>query len=61
MSASAGCQFKSTWKGRWFQSGVPLHLLINNTYIETKGECYEEDGDKYLVYDKAFVLRVSGN
>jgi hypothetical protein len=28
-------------------------LFINATHIETKGECYEEQGDKYLVYDKS--------
>lgn len=50
--AQAGCQFKKSWQGRWFQSGVPTLLLINNTHIETKGECYEESGDKYVVYDK---------
>ncbi|CAH1993026.1 unnamed protein product, partial [Acanthoscelides obtectus] len=47
------CTFKKSWQGRWFQSGVPNYLLINSTFIETKGECYEEQGDKYLVYDKS--------
>ncbi|VEN51904.1 unnamed protein product, partial [Callosobruchus maculatus] len=47
------CTFKKTWQGRWFQSGVPNYLLINSTFIETKGECYEEQGDKYLVYDRS--------
>ncbi|XP_060533558.1 uncharacterized protein LOC132706308 isoform X2 [Cylas formicarius] len=51
-STQAGCEFKKSWQGRWFQSGVPNSLLINNTHMETKGECYEEQGDKYLVYDK---------
>lgn len=46
------CQFKDSWQGEWFQSGVPTNLHVNGTYIETKGVCYEEEGDKYLVYDK---------
>lgn len=48
-----GCEFPKQWAGWWFQSGVPQPLPINSTYIETKGECYEEQGDKYLVYDRA--------
>lgn len=51
-SFPGACQFKKSWQGRWFQSGVPSYLLINSSYIETKGECYEEEGDKYLVYEK---------
>jgi hypothetical protein len=47
-----GCEFKKSWIGRWFLSGVQNPLFINATHIETKGECYEEQGDKYLVYDK---------
>ncbi|KAG5889861.1 hypothetical protein JTB14_033711 [Gonioctena quinquepunctata] len=53
MILTGACQFKKSWQGRWFQSGVPNYLLINSTYMETKGECYEEQGDKYLVYDKS--------
>ncbi|XP_018562626.1 uncharacterized protein LOC108904516 [Anoplophora glabripennis] len=49
---ACGCQFKKSWQGRWFQSGVPNYLFINGSYIDTKGECYEEEGDKYLVYEK---------
>ncbi|KAH1011634.1 hypothetical protein HUJ04_000962 [Dendroctonus ponderosae] len=49
----ARCQFKQNWQGRWFQSGIQGLILINNTHIESKGECYEEQGDKYLVYDKS--------
>lgn len=55
-SSQAGCTFPEEWAGRWFQSGVPTTLLINRTHIETKGECYEEQGDdntKFLVYDKS--------
>lgn len=51
--AKAGCQFRKTWQGHWFQSGVPGLILINSTHIESKGECYEVQGDKYLVYDKS--------
>ncbi|XP_057655984.1 uncharacterized protein LOC130893694 [Diorhabda carinulata] len=50
--SQGACQFKKSWQGRWFQSGVPNYLFINSTYIETKGDCYEEQGDKYLVYDR---------
>ncbi|CAG9815224.1 unnamed protein product [Phaedon cochleariae] len=52
-SDSGGCQFKKSWQGRWFQSGVPNYLLINSSFIETKGECYEENNDKFLIYDKS--------
>ncbi|XP_015836364.1 uncharacterized protein LOC103313387 isoform X2 [Tribolium castaneum] len=48
-----GCEFKKSWIGRWFLSGVPNLIYINSTHIETKGECYEEQGDKYLVYEKS--------
>uniref|UniRef100_A0A6P7EZZ2 Uncharacterized protein LOC114324512 n=1 Tax=Diabrotica virgifera virgifera TaxID=50390 RepID=A0A6P7EZZ2_DIAVI len=54
MMSLGACQFKKQWQGRWFQSGVPNYLFINSSYIETKGECYEEQVDnKYLVYDKS--------
>ncbi|KAK4877893.1 hypothetical protein RN001_010399 [Aquatica leii] len=54
-SSHGGCTFPEEWSGRWFQSGVPTPLLINRTHIETKGDCYEEQGEentKFLVYDK---------
>ncbi|XP_066144281.1 uncharacterized protein [Euwallacea fornicatus] len=51
--AKGGCQFRKSWQGRWFQSGVQGLIFINSTHIESKGECYEEQGDKYLVYDKS--------
>ncbi|CAH0548547.1 unnamed protein product, partial [Brassicogethes aeneus] len=49
---SGACTFKKPMQGRWFQSGMPNVLLINGSYLESKGECYEESGDKYLVYDR---------
>lgn len=51
-SSQAGCEFPLHWAGRWFQSGVGL-LNVNKTNIETKGECYESQGDKYVLYDKS--------
>ncbi|KAF5304202.1 hypothetical protein FQR65_LT08009 [Abscondita terminalis] len=54
-SSQGGCTFPEEWSGRWFQSGVQSPLLINRTHIETKGDCYEEQGEentKFLVYDK---------
>ncbi|KAK9719404.1 hypothetical protein QE152_g22691 [Popillia japonica] len=47
------CEFPREWTGGWFQSGVPNPLHINATFIETKGECYQEQGEKVVVYDKA--------
>ncbi|KAL1500971.1 hypothetical protein ABEB36_006381 [Hypothenemus hampei] len=50
--STALCKFQENWQGRWFQSGVQGLILINSTHIESKGECYEVQGDKYLVYDR---------
>ncbi|XP_019872647.1 uncharacterized protein LOC109600906 [Aethina tumida] len=50
--AEGACTFKKEMRGRWFQSGVQNVLLINASYMESKGECYEESVDKYLVYDR---------
>lgn len=47
-----GCQFPKQWSGQWFQSGVPHLLSINSTSIETKGECVEGQGDKFIIEDK---------
>ncbi|KAJ9577266.1 hypothetical protein L9F63_006172, partial [Diploptera punctata] len=47
-----GCQFPRGWSGHWFQSGVPVLLNINLTHIETKGECVENQGDKFIIEDK---------
>ncbi|XP_046980658.1 uncharacterized protein LOC124545759 [Schistocerca americana] len=49
---SGRCQFPKQWAGRWFQSGVPHLITLNATHIETKGECVESDGDKFLTEDK---------
>jgi hypothetical protein len=49
---AGGCQFPRQWSGHWFQSGVPHLLTINSTSIETKGECVEGQGDKFIVEDK---------
>ncbi|XP_050316185.1 uncharacterized protein LOC126750580 [Anthonomus grandis grandis] len=51
VSFLAGCVFRKSWHGRWFQSGVQGLILINSTHIESKGQCYEEEGDKYLVFE----------
>lgn len=51
-STKGACTFNKTWSGRWFQSGIQNLLYINNSYIETKGECYEQQADKYLVFDR---------
>lgn len=49
-----GCQFKETWFGSWFQSGMPALITINSTFMSVKGECAENDGDdKYLIYDRS--------
>ncbi|GLV37026.1 argus [Carabus blaptoides fortunei] len=47
-----GCEFPGHWSGRWFQSGVGI-LQVNRTSIETKGECYDNQGDKFLIYDRS--------
>lgn len=47
-----GCTFRKSWQGYWFQSGFEQLIRINDTHIETKGECLEEQEDKYLIYDK---------
>ncbi|XP_066991196.2 uncharacterized protein [Anabrus simplex] len=46
------CEFPRQWSGRWFQSGVQNLININTTHIETKGECLEHDGDKFIIEDK---------
>nr|XP_022903111.1 uncharacterized protein LOC111415596 [Onthophagus taurus] len=51
--SEGSCQFPKQWSGKWFQSGVISHIQINSTYIETKGECYEEQGEKVVVYDRS--------
>ncbi|XP_046669907.1 uncharacterized protein LOC124360369 isoform X2 [Homalodisca vitripennis] len=51
--AKGACEFPISWSGRWFQSGVQHHLVVNSTTIETKGSCVEHDGDKFLVEDKS--------
>ncbi|XP_044763099.1 uncharacterized protein LOC123320024 [Coccinella septempunctata] len=50
--AKGGCTFNKTWSGRWFQSGLQNLVFINSTHIETKGECFENQADKYLVYNR---------
>lgn len=47
-----GCQFPKEWAGRWFHSGYE-HITLNATHIETKGECIENQGDKYLMYESS--------
>ncbi|XP_054274024.1 uncharacterized protein LOC128993927 [Macrosteles quadrilineatus] len=50
--AKGACEFPPSWSGRWFQSGVQHHLIVNSTSIETKGNCVYHEGDKFLVEDK---------
>lgn len=53
VAIQGGCQFPKQWSGHWFQSGVPNQLTINLTSIETKGECVENQGDKFIIEDKS--------
>lgn len=53
VAAGGGCEFPKGWTGRWFQSGVPTLIAINTSAIETKGECVESDGDKFITEDKS--------
>uniref|UniRef100_A0A1B6KQ90 Uncharacterized protein n=1 Tax=Graphocephala atropunctata TaxID=36148 RepID=A0A1B6KQ90_9HEMI len=46
-----GCLFPLDWTGRWFQSGIG-HLTVNSTYFESKGECVQIEGDKYIVNER---------
>lgn len=47
-----GCQFPINWSGRWFQSAIGHLITVNSTYIETKGECKENQGDKYIMVER---------
>ncbi|XP_077284440.1 uncharacterized protein LOC143909988 [Arctopsyche grandis] len=51
-SIYGGCEFPAQWAGKWFQSGVQQSLIVNSSHIETKGECYESQGDKFLLHDR---------
>lgn len=46
------CEFPREWAGGWFQSGVQSIIQINSTFIVTKGECHQEQGEKVVVYDR---------
>ncbi|CAH0387724.1 unnamed protein product [Bemisia tabaci] len=46
------CPFKSHWSGRWFQSQVPHHIVINGSMFDTKGLCIESKGDKFIIEDR---------
>ncbi|GLG95366.1 Uncharacterized protein GBIM_02347 [Gryllus bimaculatus] len=52
IDGEAGCRFPAHWAGSWFQSGVQL-VRINASHIETKGECLQAAGDKFLIEDKS--------
>lgn len=47
-----GCQFPKEWAGTWFHSGLG-HITVNATHIQTKGECIENQGDKYIMYESS--------
>lgn len=47
-----GCQFPKDWAGSWFHSGYG-HITLNVTHIETKGECIENQDDKYVLYESS--------
>uniref|UniRef100_A0A1B6D3A2 Ig-like domain-containing protein n=1 Tax=Clastoptera arizonana TaxID=38151 RepID=A0A1B6D3A2_9HEMI len=47
-----GCQFPIEWSGSWFQSAIGHLIMVNSSYIETKGECVENQGDKYITVDR---------
>lgn len=53
LAIDGGCQFPRQWSGRWFQSGVQNLININTNTIETKGDCLENEGDKFLIEDKS--------
>ncbi len=46
------CVVPNRWEGNWFQSGVHQNIVINSSYISTKGKCLENDGDKFLLYNE---------
>jgi hypothetical protein len=49
---SGNCRLPESWKGKWFQSGIPNPILIDSKSIEGKGTCYESSGDKFLFVEK---------
>ncbi|OXA40598.1 uncharacterized protein LOC110860671 [Folsomia candida] len=46
------CQLPGRWEGNWFQSGVHQTISINSSFINIKGKCLENDGDKFLFYNE---------
>ena len=52
ISFAGRCLFPKSWSGMWFQSGVPQLLTINTTFIDTKGMCVENEGDKFIIEDR---------
>ncbi|XP_066908224.1 uncharacterized protein [Halyomorpha halys] len=53
VTTHGGCQLPPTWAGEWFQLGSgKSSIAINSTHIESKGECKESDGDKFVFHDR---------
>lgn len=53
VTSQGGCELPSGWGGQWFQLGSgKTSLSINGTHIESKGECVESEGDKFVLYDR---------
>lgn len=47
---SGTCNLNASWKGMWFQSGLPS-IRIDEGSIQTKGKCIDNEGDYYLFED----------
>ncbi|XP_023315059.1 uncharacterized protein LOC106652588 [Trichogramma pretiosum] len=50
--SGSNCQFPAQWRGSWFQSGENTLITINGTRISNKGQCSENQGDMFLIYDQ---------
>ncbi|CAB3371987.1 Hypothetical predicted protein [Cloeon dipterum] len=53
MRSLSNCSFQERWTGKWFHSGMVNLLHVNSSFIENKGVCVENEGDKYILEDKS--------
>lgn len=54
VTSHGGCELPPAWSGQWFQLGSgKSSLSINGTHIESKGECHDSEGDKFVFHDRA--------
>lgn len=47
------CTFPSEWSGKWFQAGIESYVEFNSTYMLSKGSCYSQSGDKFILQDRS--------